>query len=113
MSPKDGQEEFRGATPDYAGNAYRDDTQVTARERGPTEDYLDARERGGPSLVKSLLGSDIAVELARTSSCLESMERTRQGYGGGFGLVGKPSRPDEGQILELEDMLQVFLLSTV
>nr|CCA27537.1 AlNc14C569G12173 [Albugo laibachii Nc14] len=71
----DGQEEFRGATPDYAWNAYR-------------EEYLDARGRGEPSLVKSLPGSDIAEGLARISTRLE---RTRLGSSGGFGIGGQTS----------------------
>nr|CCA19525.1 GK15001 putative [Albugo laibachii Nc14] len=89
MSPMDGQEEFRGAASDYAGNAYREEAQLGAREGIPTEEYLDARERGGPSIVESLPGSDVAVELARISSRLESMERPRLGSGGGFGIGGQ------------------------
>nr|CCA19161.1 AlNc14C64G4609 [Albugo laibachii Nc14] len=91
MSPMEGQDEFRDATPDYAGNAFSEEAQVAAREGGPTEEYLNARERGGPSPVESLPGSDIEVELARISPRLESMERTRLGSGGGFGIRGQTS----------------------
>lgn len=81
MSPIEGQEEFRGATTDYAGYACREEAHVAAHERGTTEECFDIRGRGGPSLVETLPGSDIALELAKISSRLDSMERDRQSSG--------------------------------
>lgn len=48
---------------------------------GITQEYLDLRERGRPSLVKSLPGSNFAVALARIPPRLESSERDSQGTG--------------------------------
>ena len=78
MSPIDGQEEFRGSTPDCAGYACREEVQVADRERGTAEEYLDKRERNDPSLVESLPGSDIAVDLSKIFSRMESMEPDHQ-----------------------------------
>ena len=50
--------------------------EMDFRERGATEEYLDARKKCVPS-VKSLPGSDIVAELDRFSSRLDSMERTQ------------------------------------
>ncbi|CAH0486144.1 unnamed protein product [Peronospora farinosa] len=74
-------EELFGATPDYVG-----------------------------TVVGTLPGSDIAAELARISSCLDSMEKEPQGpgkyrtegqvmpsrhiYVGRFGSMGQAPRPD-------------------
>ena len=54
---------------------YKEEAQVVAHERDINEEYLDAREKGGPSIV-------------------ESMERARQVSGGGFGLTGQAPRPE-------------------
>ena len=73
-----GEEVFRGATPDYAEKAYAEEAQVAARVRSTTEEYLDARERGVPS-VEFLPGSDIAAELAKKNSRLDSWRKSARG----------------------------------
>lgn len=103
MSPMTSEKVFIYATPDSARIAYLEEALAGTRNRGATEEYMDAREKGVRS-VEILPGSDIMTELAKISSTLHSMEKDRQGtgqcgggrvepcdglYGGGFGRCGR------------------------